>query len=156
MINQLNRRNGQPTPYFVIGPPGLIPHSRAHLTLGYGYLCSPHCRGVPVPPWLGSAAAVAPMVELKLVQQVAQDQAEFAAEPHANLDPNEQAQWRRLYAALMAYNPEEPQNLRTRQALRRLHQLAIGRLNYYANLRWIVKKPPPPNRGPPDPDMPLA
>lgn len=86
MINQLNRRNGQPTPYFVIGPPGLIPHSRAHLTLGYGYLCSPHCRGVPVPPWLGSAAAVAPMVELKLVQQVAQDVSALSANCSGNFE----------------------------------------------------------------------
>ena len=55
MINQLNRRNGQPTPYFFRGPTGMNPYgvnlySAAHLTLDYHYLCSLHCRGVQMAP----------------------------------------------------------------------------------------------------------
>lgn len=87
MINQLNRRNGQPTPYFVIAPPGLIPHSTAHLTVNYGYLCSLHCRGIAFAPWLRSAAAVAPMKELNLAQQLAQDVSTLPASSFRKFEP---------------------------------------------------------------------
>lgn len=70
MIHQLNRSDGQPTPYFIRGKTGLIPYATAHLELDYGYPCSPHCRGLDVPPWLGSAAAPAPMLELDRAVQL--------------------------------------------------------------------------------------
>lgn len=74
MINQLTRRDGRPTPYFVVQPPGLLPHAMAHLQLDYRYPCGPHCRGLTVAPWQGTAAAaVAPMIELDLYGQLALD-----------------------------------------------------------------------------------
>ena len=96
MINQLNRSNGQPTPYFFIGPPGLFPYANppnqspyatAHLTVNYGYLCSLHCRGIPFQPWLRSYAAVAPMIELDLAQQLAQDVSALSASSYGKLEP---------------------------------------------------------------------
>ena len=78
MINQLNREGGQPTPYFFRGPIGTNPagvnhYVSTHLTLDYHYPCSPVCRGLPVAPWYNPAAAVAPMIELDLTQQLMQD-----------------------------------------------------------------------------------
>ena len=78
MINQLNREDGQPTPYFVRGPVGNTPEGvdgyiTAHLTLDYRYVCSAHCRGLPIAPWFRPAAAVAPMLELDPAQQLAHD-----------------------------------------------------------------------------------
>ena len=78
MINQLNRASGQPTPYFFRGPigvnpAGVNPHVSEDLTLDYRYLCSPLCRGLPTAPWFRPAAAVAPMIELDLAWQLAQD-----------------------------------------------------------------------------------
>lgn len=75
MINQIRRRSGQPTPYFVRGPPGQYDRAVALLLLDYTYPCGPHCRGlVVIPAWQGrSAAAVAPMIELDLEWQKAQD-----------------------------------------------------------------------------------
>lgn len=73
MINQLHRRNGQATPYFFIGPTGMNIYATAHLTSEYRYPCNPHCQGVVVAPWLGRAAAAAPMKQLDLAWQLAQD-----------------------------------------------------------------------------------
>ena len=78
MINQLNRGDGQPTPYFFRGPVGISPagvnhYVSTHLTLDYHYPCSPVCRGLPVAPWYNPAAAVAPMIELDLSRQLMQD-----------------------------------------------------------------------------------
>lgn len=89
VINQLHRRNGLLTPYFVIGPPGQIPHAVAHLFLNYSYPCGPHCRGLIVAAWQGrSAAAVAPMIELDLDQQKAQDvRYPPPASPVGNVEP---------------------------------------------------------------------
>ena len=77
MIYQLLRENGQPLPYFVIEPLNNEPHRSACLTLGYVYPCSAHCHSLSV-PWQtaqagGNATAVAPMIQLDLVQQFAQD-----------------------------------------------------------------------------------
>ena len=78
MINQLNRGDGQPTPYFFRGPVGINPagvnhYVSTHLTLDYHYPCSPVCRGLPVAPWYNPGAAVAPMIELDLSRQLMQD-----------------------------------------------------------------------------------
>ena len=78
MINQLKRGDGQPTPYFFRGPVGVHPagvnnYIYTHLTMDYRYPCSPVCRGLPVAPWYNPAAAVAPMIELNLSQQLMQD-----------------------------------------------------------------------------------
>ena len=62
-----------------INPNGVIPHISAQLTLDYRYPCGPLCRGLPVAPWLippakvALVAPVAPMVELDLALQLAQD-----------------------------------------------------------------------------------
>ncbi|KAL9135089.1 MAG: hypothetical protein Q9175_003718 [Cornicularia normoerica] len=149
MIHQLNRSNGQPTPYFVRAPTGPIPYATAHLMSDYSYPCSPHCRGVAVAAWLGSAAAPAPMKELDLALQLAQDQAEFAAEPHAQLYPPEMDQWRHLYRKLITYNPDEPTNGEPRKRLRALHTLAVDRHNWWASQQTIAPAPPPANPGMP-------
>ena len=68
MINQLNRKNGLPTPYFFrgflgINPYGLNPHSSVHLTVNYHYLCSLQCRGVQMAP-VRHFSALSPSLKL--------------------------------------------------------------------------------------------
>ncbi|KAM0801336.1 hypothetical protein BDR22DRAFT_888644 [Usnea florida] len=150
MIHQLNRSNGQPTPYFIRGKTGPIPYATAHLTLDYGYPCSPHCRGLAVPPWLGSAAAPAPMLELdrtvqlELESQLQRDQNEFSEDPHPLLNDTEGNKWRNYYARLISYNPDERTNRHPREKLRALHALAMGRQVWWASQQAIAPAPPHP------------
>lgn len=57
---------------------------------------------------------------------------------------------------LMTYNPDDPPNLAPRDALRRLHELAIHRWNYWSSLRPLAPAPPRPNPGPPNAGRPPA
>lgn len=96
MINQLNRGDGQPTPYFFRGPTGGNPagvnhYVSQHLMLDFHYPCSPVCRGLPVAPWFNPAAAVAPMIELDLARQLMQDVSTLAEVPSQS--------WRNLPAS---------------------------------------------------------
>ncbi|CAF9908399.1 hypothetical protein IMSHALPRED_006663 [Imshaugia aleurites] len=143
MINQIRRRSGQPTPYFVRGPPGQYDRAVALLLLDYTYPCGPHCRGlVVIPAWQGrSAAAVAPMIELDLEWQKAQDIGEFDPEPHVQLYPYERDEWMRLYNDVLTFNPEEPRNVVPRRRLQELYALAIGRQRYWGSQRLIAPAP---------------
>lgn len=166
MILQCFASDGRPLPYFhrgdpgvpgFAGPPGqpgvpgIPPRTSACLTLGSVYPCSLNCIGWYT-PWMG-ATAVAPMILVDWTTQLAQDRAEFAAEPHAQLYPHERAQWMRLYHDLMTYNPDDPRNFAPRSALRKLHETAIYRHNhlasYWASLRPLAPAPPRPNPWPP-------
>ena len=47
---------------------------------------------------------------------------------------------------ITTYNAEEPENVTVRQDLRKLHELAVARQNYWATQRWIAPAPPRSNR----------
>lgn len=49
---------------------------------------------------------------------------------------------------VMTYNPEEPQNVVPRQALRELNGRVVSRLDFWARHRRLAPRPDP---GPPDP-----
>ncbi|KAL9072141.1 MAG: hypothetical protein Q9161_003762 [Pseudevernia consocians] len=100
------------------------------------------------------------MILLDTVRLLAEDQAEFSAQPHPTLRPHERVEWNRDYARLMSpggrnANPDDPENRGPRAALRALRQKAVSRHNSLL-LPKLAPAPPRPHPGPPNPGMPPA